>query len=179
MIDLLARLSTSGLAFVLVVLALLAFFLAKAVLYTAVLLVHGHAPAEGDDLDEQTEQIVEAIKDQTTDLLTLLGTLDNTLERVATSNEYLEQSERDYNQREGHADEAPGTSIHGMFVDEVASTAWQSEDVRRWLDANKREAMMRPRGFRPAETTPPYAGSPDHLWFEDDIEPRVDLRKPE
>jgi hypothetical protein len=133
--------------------------------------------------DEVDDRVEDAIKEATNDLLDALKEANATLDKIAESNAYLEESERDYNQREGYADEAPGTSIHEMFVDEIAPERWQrdmwvrprqygrSAEMREWLDA------LRPRGFRPAETAPPYAGAPD-MTFEDDIEPAVDLRKP-
>jgi hypothetical protein len=95
-------------------------------------------------VERDADRIETAIRDATRDLL-------GVLEEIRDSNAYLEESERDYNQREGHADEAPGTSIHRLM-----------EQYGR-----QREAWMQPR----------KAGRPDGLWFVDDIEPAVDLRK--
>jgi len=89
-----------------------------------------------DDADDLAERIEAAVKSATCDLLDALNEANATLDRIAESNAYLEESEREFNQREGHADEAPGTSIHQMFVDEVAPERWA-------------QFPSRPRGFRP------------------------------
>jgi hypothetical protein len=127
-------------------------FLALAALVTFAFVVHrvcaAFEPADEVDEDEIAERIETAIRDATSDLL-------GVLEEIRDSNAYLEESERDYNQREGHVDEAPGASIHQLMEQFTSQRdAWTAP-----------REYGRPRGFRPAETTPPY-------------EP-VDLRKPE
>jgi enamine deaminase RidA (YjgF/YER057c/UK114 family) len=133
-------------------------------LYGVVSVVARAFGADEVDEDEIAERIETAIRDATSDLLDALTEANASLDRIVESNAYLEESERDYNQREGYADEAPGTSLHELFVDEPNLADWQNIDVRKWTHA------LRPRGFWSAETTPPYAGSSDLP---------VDLRKPE
>lgn len=102
--DLIASLAPADRTIVIVVVLVLGFLFAKALLHALVVLVRGYSPAEPEfDGEEVAEPIVTALRDATTDLLGALGTLDDTAERIAVAVEYVAEREREAEEDEREA----------------------------------------------------------------------------